>query len=102
MMEQILITSLITWGIYFATRYEWSEVDRQYKSRQVLSFISIYLDAKLPLWLRKPLYLCPPCMGSFWSLVTGIYYGFSVDLLLIIPAVCGMNYILNRLYPYSE
>lgn len=107
MMTQIIVTSLVCFGTYKATRYTtYVEAYRKHGDvtarSEVLGFIKKYGDEHFPLWVRKPLYDCPPCMGSFWSVVTSVYFGFGVELLLIIPAVSGLNYILTRLFPYSE
>jgi len=103
MITQILITSLVCFGIYKATRYKaWMDVNGVQRQYEILGLIKRYGDLYLPSWIRKPLYDCPPCMGSVWSVVTSLYFGFGVELLLIIPAVSGLNYILVRLFPYSE
>lgn len=91
MITQILITSLVCFGIFKATR-----------EFMVLHFIKQYGDIHFPKWMRYPLYECTACMGSFWSLVTCLKFGISVDILLIIPAVSGLNYIIFRMFPYSE
>jgi hypothetical protein len=101
MIAQILITSLVCFGIYKATRYRYDLINDSEHS-EALGFVKKYGDQHLPIWLRKPLYDCPPCMGSFWSVMTSIYFGFGIELLMIIPAVCGMNYILIRLFPYTD
>lgn len=101
MINQILITSLVCFGIYKATRYSYNRIEDS-EHFEVLGCIKKYGDQHFPTWIQKPLYNCPPCMGSFWSVVTSCYFGFGVELLLIIPAVSGLNYILTRLFPYTE
>lgn len=100
MILQILITSLICFGIYKATRYKYYEIEGIEKT-ELLGFVKKY-GKSLPSYITKPLYDCPPCMGSFWSIITSFYFGFSIDLLLIIPATCGLSYILTRLFPYMD
>ena len=102
MIIQILITSLICFGIYNATRVKFSLIENKYTQKEILWFIKYYADQYLTEWLRKPLYDCPCCMASFWSIVTSLYFGFSIELLIIIPAVSGLNYICSRMFPYSE
>lgn len=61
--------------------------------------IEIVISAK---WC-KPLFTCPPCMGSFHGLYIGLVL-FGVDW-LILPyciCLCGFNYIVNSLLPQYE
>jgi len=104
MITIIIITALICWGFYNATRVVWSPIEQKYTKKEVLWFIKWHGDQLLPYWITKPLYNCPACMGSFWSIVTCAYFGLDVltDILFIIPAVSGLNYIIGRLFPYSE
>jgi len=104
MIAQILITALICWGIYNATRVTYSLIEQKHTKKEVLWFVKWYGDQWLPYWATNPLYNCPACMGSVWSIITSWYFGIDqlTDLIPIILAVSGLNYIIGRLFPYSE
>jgi hypothetical protein len=81
------------------------------------------LDIILPLTLTKPLYNCPICMSSFWTITLGTlactfdllpisalssastFYQNIALLILLIPAVAGINTFLcialDRLTDYG-
>lgn len=101
MINHILLTSLICFGVFHATRYEWSVIEGKAIRYEVLGFIKKYGDQWLPLWIRKPLYDCPMCMASFWSVVTSAYFGLEViaDIVPVILAVSGLNYIIFMILP---
>jgi hypothetical protein len=102
--HQIILNSFICYGVFYATRYEWSVIENKEVRNEALGFIKKYGDQVLPLWIRKPLYDCPMCMGSFWSVVTSLYFGLEVlaDIIPIILATCGLNYIIHKLSPYND
>ena len=70
-----------------------------------LYFIPKYLG-KLPNWVTKPMYDCPPCMASihWWPYL--VFYGLTVDQLKFIPvyilALSGMNVLFNSVINYLE
>jgi hypothetical protein len=131
MILQILLNSFIIWGVFYATRYNyvspetlearkkviafckehfhgqnlplWATKDL-YPRNEILGFVKKYGDIFLPVWIRKPLYDCPMCMASFWSIMAAVYFGLDKysDIAPIIFGTCGLNYIFNRLFPYSE
>lgn len=103
MIAHILITSLICFGVYKTTRYKFYPVEQEEVS-EVFGFVKKYGDIYLPYWLRKPLYDCPPCMASVWSIVSSWYFGLESigDIVPLALAVCGLNYILLRLFPYTD
>lgn len=56
-------------------------------------------DERLPNWLNKVLWRCPPCMASFHGTV--IYMIFLTDFgfilwLPFIVCLCGFNYVVNQ------
>ena len=99
LLHLILTASLISWGFFAATRY------RVYQdgvvSSQILGFVKKYGDQHLPIWIRKPLYDCPTCMGSVWSIITVSYFGIEVlsDIVPMILAVSGLNYLILTFMP---
>ena len=44
----------------------------------------------------KPLFFCPVCMSSFWTLLFWIILGFSNPILMILY-VCGINVVLTAI-----
>lgn len=102
MISQIIITGLFIWGIYYATRVKWSDIEQKFTQKEIFWFVKWYGDKWLSEWITKPLYDCPMCMASVHSVaLAALFFGFTWNLLLIIPAVCGFNYVLNRVM-YSE
>lgn len=99
--HQIILNSFICYGVFHATRYEWSLIENKVTRNEILGFVKKYGDQYLPLWIRKPLYDCPMCMGSFWSIVSAFYFGLEVmtDIVPVIFATCGLNYIFYKLMP---
>lgn len=92
LLIHILITSFICFGIHKATR-----------QGMILHFIKRDLDNYLPEWVKMPLYECPICMGSFWSIMSSLYFGLETitDIFPMIPAVAGLNYVLMELMPFK-
>lgn len=104
LLTQIILNSFICYGVYFATRYEYSLIEQAVTRNEILGFIKKYGDLFLPKWIRKPLYDCPMCMASFWSIMSAFYFGLEVmtDIVPVIFATCGLNYIIQKLSPYND
>jgi hypothetical protein len=47
--------------------------------------------------LCKPLFRCPMCMASFWSLLFWLICGMVFNPVLMILTVCGLNVVLVSL-----
>ena len=104
MIHHIILNSFLCYGIHYATRYEYSLIERKVTRNEILGFIKKYGDLFLPEFIRKPLYDCPMCMASIWSIVSAFFI-WHTNLDQLIPTIfwtCGLNYIVNRLFPYSE
>jgi hypothetical protein len=87
MIENIIVTSLWCLGFYKA-----------FDEGMVFGCIA-KVCIVLPLWLRKPLYDCPPCMGSAHGFVAFfIFYG-TIDFRIIpfIFCVSGLNWLLSSI-----
>lgn len=52
---------------------------------------------RISMSICKPLFRCPICMSSFWTITAWIISGFSFNLLLMMLLVCGLNTILTSL-----
>ena len=80
MIEALIINSFICIGFNIAT-----------EPGMILNWIEKLLE-KAPLWLQKPIYLCPMCMASvhslwvFPTLDLPWHYWFGYTL-----ALCGIN-----------
>lgn len=63
----------------------------------LLGFIGKLMRDKMPSWLSKPLFDCPPCMSSVHgTLVYLIFYPEGVFLwFFYIVVLCGVNYIIK-------
>jgi hypothetical protein len=60
---------------------------------------SQYLKGKLPKWIHKPLFSCPICMSSVWSVVYFAVFGLPdwVFIPLVILMVAGLNTVIVSL-----
>jgi len=91
MLLTVLMISLITIGIFVTT---WENMIF-YKPAK-------WLKSKLPEWLHKPLFSCPICMASFWTLF--LVSIFDIRKLIyspiIILLVAGLNTIFLSIYSH--
>jgi hypothetical protein len=58
-----------------------------------------YLKGKLPQWICKPLFSCPVCMSSAWTLLYFAVFGFP-DWMFVpvaILMVAGLNTVIVSL-----
>ncbi len=71
----------------------------------LLHGVRVWLDKKrIPSFLRKPLYKCPPCMASIWGSVVWGFFSisfFTPGWPLFCLSVCSVSYILIYLFPYE-
>jgi hypothetical protein len=58
-----------------------------------------YLKNKLPKWIHKPLFSCPICMSSAWSLAFFGVFGFPdwVFIPVVVLMVAGLNTVIVSL-----
>jgi len=64
-----------------------------------------WLALRLNKYIAKPLFTCPMCMSSFWTLVYYFITGYALNsvTILIMLIVCGMNTLLSSIiYAYHE
>lgn len=92
-IELLFITSLWIWGMH-----GFMVVTDLPRTLYIKSRI------KVPEWIRKPLFECPPCMSSIHG--TTAFSLFHHDLnLLLLPifcfCLCGLNYIIKE-YLYGS
>lgn len=56
-----------------------------------------YLERKLPIWIVKPLFYCPICMSSFWSLFYCLVkWHVDQNILIQIPLTAGIVIFLSH------
>ena len=80
MIEALIINSFICIGFNIAT-----------EPGMVLNWVEKLLE-KSPLWLQKPIYLCPMCMASVHSL--WLFPSLNISWWLYpgyVLALCGLN-----------
>lgn len=56
-------------------------------------------------WYSKPLFDCPPCMGSIHGfIISAIYYDWHIyPMMAYMVCLCGLNFILKSiLFPEYE
>jgi hypothetical protein len=95
MAEILLIATAFIWGIHGLFNPD---------DNLLLSGAGGLLERTLGTTLCKPLFLCPPCMASFWGIVFGlIYFGFKLKVFLFIICLLGINYAIKKaVYPEYE
>ena len=60
------------------------------------------LERKLGVWACKPLFACPICMSSVWSILMSLYFvvhGYIwtwEDWIITMMTTCGLNIIITR------
>jgi len=76
--------SLIITGIYTSTQ-----------DGMIFGFIRPLLFS-LPVWLKKPLYLCLTCMASFWTLALWLLFAnaYTWHVIPVVFIVAGLNSIV--------
>lgn len=94
MIQWIILTVAFIWGFHALFEYPF-----------ILWKQGIWLDKKLPKFIKKPLYRCPVCMASFWGTYFFLYSDQTgvMNWILFVFAVCGINFlIVEFLYPSNE
>lgn len=64
-----------------------------------------WLQLRLPTYVKKPLFDCPMCMASFWTLVYWLYkyQSVSIQTLIMMFIVCGINTLISSaIYCFHE
>lgn len=91
-IELLFITSLWIWGVngfFELTKFE--ILFRGYEG--------IPPKIPMPLWLQKPLFGCPPCMGSIHGTFAFILFHHDLNIWLwpiFCFCLCGLNYIIKE------
>ena len=116
MIELILLTSLVCFGVFVSTHepYVLSGV-RHFIGGRILNgnfrmeTSSVgeieetwyEFDSAIKTFIWKPLLGCLPCMASFWgTIIYSLFVGFSFEALYQLPililSASGLNYVFNR------
>lgn len=90
MLETVVIISLICLGINVLF---WKGMIL-HKFGKALEYTM--QDSKFS-WVLEPLYSCPICMASVYTLIAWVYMDYSFDLIPVMLAVCGLNTALLSL-----
>lgn len=64
-----------------------------------------WLQLRLNKYIKKPLFDCPMCMSSFWTLMYWLYMGAPIcDITFVMMlVVCGINTLLtSAIYYFHE
>jgi hypothetical protein len=64
-----------------------------------------WIRKQSPQWATKPLFDCPPCMGSVHGFfIAAVYYDWRIiHMGAFMICLCGINYILKSIiYPEYE
>jgi len=73
----------------------------------MLARAAAWIQMRLSAYWCLPLFLCPPCMGSFHGVLVFFLIGPAVtgsilQLITLVPyciCLCGLNYIVNQIIP---
>lgn len=90
-----IIISLITIAIHIC--FTWKGM--------IFYTIGKWLQLRLHKYIKKPLFDCPMCMSSFWTIVFFVsFFGFiGWTTFVVMLMVCGINTVLNTfIYAYHE
>lgn len=94
MIERAITISLIITGIHM-TMQEGMIFER------LGAFIGNLLDSMHMGILRKPVYECLICMGGIWTVILYLcLYGFSWEMVPMVPVVIGINSIVSAFIKY--
>lgn len=102
MITQIIVTAFTIWAFYALTRVKFSPIENKFTQKSPLWFIKWYGDKHLPKDVTLLIYDCPKCQAWLWTILTSFVFGFSYLTILVATTVCGINYVLLTLFPYSE
>ncbi|NDW19867.1 hypothetical protein D0T53_13260 [Dysgonomonas sp. 216] len=89
-----LVISICCIGIFATT---WKDMIFYSLSIKIEKWFVKITSFKIGVALCKPLFRCPICMSSFWTVMAWIISGFSFNLLLMILLVCGLNTVLTSI-----
>lgn len=62
-------------------------------------------DIGVPIWVAKPLFVCPPCMSSIHGfLISAIYFDWHIyPMMAYMVCLCGLNFIIKSIiFPEYE
>lgn len=125
MLENVIVVSLLCFGVKFVTSEgellsfvrEWSEVAISFLVGMVIKPYYQYshiqkgeryitgIVEKVTETILKPIFLCVYCMASVWSIIYLKIYGIdvmSIDTLVFMLCVCGVNIFLSSIIELSE
>lgn len=88
MLETIIIISLICVAINIAT---WKSMILHEPAKYIENIITKIVGEKLCYWILEPLYKCPICMGSLWTIIIWLHEDCSFRLIPVLLGVVGLN-----------
>lgn len=97
-----MLTNILTVALVVMLSSLWClGVNSLFQEDMILERLATKLDEKLPLWVNKPLWRCPPCMASVHGSAAFFLFLYGDFGLLFWPCliVClaGINYVIvNR------
>lgn len=92
-LDFILVASLVCLAVHAAFTFD----------GMILTKVGLFLDERLPMWMRKPLYACLSCMGVTYGLgltlglscITKVQERASEDVIFMVAvhllAIVGIN-----------
>jgi hypothetical protein len=94
----LLLNSLFIWGLYAASQYSF-DINGNITDKEILWKLKYYAE-KLPLFIGKPLILCPICMSSVYGTILYLFsYNYSEYMYLPLYIIClaGLQYLIFRI-----
>lgn len=66
----------------------------------IFGFFGEVLDALLPEWVSKPLFMCPPCMASIYGISSYVMlvHRSVGECFVFVICLAGLNYIMVNLF----
>lgn len=69
-----------------------------FNNEHLLGPVADWLEKVTSETFCRPLFGCPPCMGSFHGGIMGLFaFGFNWTVLAFIICLCGLNFIIKTL-----
>jgi hypothetical protein len=99
----LLFNSLLIWGLYLASDYDYNDNTGLFYSKGILWWIAFY-TRNWVWWVRNPLIACTGCMASVhgsYVFITYLYLNdYPIEGLYLYPfyvlALSGMNHVVGK------
>lgn len=94
MTEHLLTTVIISLVCIAVNATTWRDMVFSSLADRIERWIISQVGFETGSTLCQPLFRCPMCMASFWSILAWIFSGCEFNLQLMMLTVCGLNVVL--------